>query len=193
MFLRLASVPSGCGRFLTALLMLLVTAAEVSAQDRRITESPTSNTIRLKAGEPRPKATLDIVAWLAGGTWRGDGLGGVTEETWSQPAAGAMMGMFRALKPGTGGQLAVAFYEFLTFAEQDGSLVLTLKHFNADLTGWEEKGDFITFRLAQVTPDTVYFDGLTFHREGADRMTIYLALRDRGGAMREEAFRYTRR
>ena len=47
-------------------------------------------------------------------------------------------------------------------------------------------------RLARVTPETVYFDGLTFRREGPDAMTIFLALRDSGGSVREEVFRYRR-
>jgi hypothetical protein len=119
-------------------------------------------------------------------------LGGVTEESWSAPAAGAMMGMFRVVKPGSDGREQVGFYEFLTFVEQDGTLALKLKHFNPDLTGWEEKAGMVTFRLARVTPDTIYFDGLTFRREGRDRMTIFLALRDGTGTVREEVFRYTR-
>jgi hypothetical protein len=178
-------------RFAAALALVFVSASLASAQTDS-TESPTPNTIRLKPDAPRPAATIDVMAWLAGGTWRGDGLGGVTEESWSTPAAGAMMGMFRSLKAAGASGHAVSFYEFLTFVEVNGSLALKLKHFNADLTGWEEKDGFVTFRLARVTPDAMYFDGLTFRREGRDKMTIFLALRDRSGALREETFRYTR-
>ena len=177
---------------MVAMVVALVGAAgDGQSAPSQATQS-TPNTIRLNADAPRPSATLDLLAWLAGGTWHGDGLGGVTEETWSTPAAGAMMGMFRVLKRGASGRDEVAFYEFLTFVEQDGSVALKLKHFNADLTGWEEKDRFVTFRLARVTPDTIYFDGLTFRREGPDRMTIFLALRDSSGAVREETFRYSR-
>jgi hypothetical protein len=169
-------------------------AAQASGAVDAAVETPSPNTIRLKPEAVRPAATLDAVAWLAGGTWRGDGLGGETEESWSTPAAGAMMGMFRLVKPGADGHKAVAFYEFLTFVEQQGSLVLKLKHFNADLTGWEEKDGFVTFRLARVTPDAVYFDGLTFRKEGRDKMTIFLALRDRAtNTVSEATFKYTRR
>jgi hypothetical protein len=178
-------------RAAAAVILTLVTSA-AHAQEGQTHESPTPNTIRLKAGAARPQATLDILAWLAGGVWRGDGLGGVTEEAWSRPAAGAMMGMFRAVRTDADGREQVGFYEFLTFVEQEGTLALKLKHFNADLTGWEEKGSFVTFRLARVTPDTIYFDGLTFRREGRDKMTIFLALREQSGTLREEAFHYTR-
>jgi hypothetical protein len=112
------------------------------------------------------------------------GLGGVTEETWSAPAGGAMMGMFRMLK---GDQ--VVFYEFLTLVEHEGSLLLKLKHFNADLTGWEEKADFIRFRLVKITPDSVWFDGLTFQRIDRDTLRIFLAIRNcTDGTVREEVF-----
>jgi hypothetical protein len=123
------------------------------------------------------------MAWFAG-RWTGTGLGGVTEETWSEPAAGAMMGMFRLVK-----DEKVVFYEFLTLVEHEGSLLLKLKHFNPDLTGWEEKAEFVSFRLLEVASDSVYFGGLTFRREGPDRVTVFLALKDRGtGNVREEAF-----
>ena len=154
-------------------------------------ESRTPNTIHLRAGEARPAATLEAVRWLAGGTWRGDGLGGASEETWSTPAAGAMMGMFRVVQKDAAGAERIGLYEFMNFVETDGTLVLRIKHFNADMTGWEEKEAYLTFRLARVTPDAVQFDGLTFRREAPDRMTIYLALRS-GGELREEAFRMVR-
>jgi hypothetical protein len=51
---------------------------------------------------------------------------------------------------------SVAFCEFLTLVQQDATLQLKLKHFNADLTGWEDKERFVTFRLARVTSDTIY-------------------------------------
>ena len=143
----------------------------------------TSNTFTAPAGSPGARATIDDIAWLAG-RWIGSGLGGETEETWSAPAGGAMMGMFRLVKGGT-----VVFYEFLTLVEHEGGLLLKVKHFNADLTGWEEKGDFVTFRLIETTPAELRFDGLTFRRIAPDRVDIFLALRNRqAGTVREEAF-----
>jgi hypothetical protein len=170
--------------------VVLIAAVPGVAQEAAF-ESRTPNTIHLKAGTPRPAAGLDAVGWLAGGSWRGDGLGGATDESWSTPAAGAMIGMFRALRKDAAGGDVVHFYEFLTFVEGEGTLALRVKHFNADFTGWEEKGGYVTFRLARVTPEAVYFDGLTFRREAPDRMTIFLALRS-GGELKEEVFRMSR-
>jgi Domain of unknown function (DUF6265) len=180
-------------RMLLVAIALLPGLTQVPQDPPPAPAARTANTIGLPADAPRPKATLAAVSWLAG-AWRGDGMGGVAEEQWSAPAGGQMMGMFRLLKPGTGGSDAISFYEFLTFVEQEGTLVLKLKHFNADLTGWEEKDEFVTFRLARVTPDAVYFDGLTFRRDAPDRLSIFLALRDSAtGTVSEATFRLTRR
>ena len=76
-------------------------------------------------------------------------------------------------------------------AEENGSLVMKLKHFNPDLTGWEEKDRFVTFRLVKLGLNEVYFGGLTFRRS-VDRLQIFLALRDKEGTVREEEFRMER-
>jgi hypothetical protein len=136
---------------------------------------------------PSPPATLEAVAWLAG-HWVGEGLGGVSEEIWSPPAGGAMMGAYRMLKDGR-----PVFYEFLLIVEEKGSLILKLKHFHPDLTGWEEKADFVDFPLVAVEPKAVHFDGLSFLLEPDGSLTIYLLLHDRkSGAVREEPFRLRR-
>jgi hypothetical protein len=137
-----------------------------------------------RLGEAKsPPATLDQVAWLAG-HWVGEGLGGVSEELWSPPAGGAMMGTYRLLKDG-----APVFYEFLLLAEENGTLILKLKHFNPDLTGWEEKADFVDFPLVAIEADAVHFDGLTYERQPDGSLRVYLLLRNREtGAVREELF-----
>ena len=158
-----------------------------AAQDDR-SQNRTPNTLTAAADVPSPRATIGDMAWFAG-KWTGTGLGGATEETWSAPAAGAMMGMFRFLKDGK-----IVFYEFLTLVEHEGSLLLKLKHFNPDLAGWEEKNDFISFRLLKLAPDTLHFAGITFKRLGPDRLDVYLAIRNRSdGSVREETFEMTRR
>jgi hypothetical protein len=131
-------------------------------------------------------ATLADFLWLIG-EWDGTGLGGSTQEMWSPPAGGAMMGMFRQLK---GGQLA--FYEFLTLVERDGSVVLRLKHFHPDLTGWEEKAQVLEFPLVSLTPTQATFNAMTFTHETSDAFTVRLRLKDKEGTVREELFEYKR-
>jgi hypothetical protein len=168
-------------RYFLALVVLAVSGA-ADAQDAPL-KNRTPNTLMAAADVPSPKATLRDVAWLQG-RWTGTGLGGSCEEIWSEPAGGQVMGMFRFLKEGK-----PVFYEFLTLVEQDESLVLKLKHFNPDLTGWEEKADSVKFRLLKIEPDAMLFEGLTFKRLGPDRLEIFLAIRNRtDGSIREEKF-----
>lgn len=146
----------------------------------------TPNTLKLAAGQAGPPATLRDAAWLAG-AWAGQGLGGVSEEHWTAPAGGAMLGMYRIIHEGK-----ATFYELLTLTEEKGSLVMKLKHFNPDMTGWEEKADMTRFPLVKITKDQLFFNGLTFTRVDEDRMTIHLALRGKDGTVREEIFTHTR-
>ena len=140
---------------------------------------------RLGDNQPAP-ATLADVAWLQG-HWVGDGLGGVSEEQWSPARGGVMMGTYRLLKDGK-----PVFYEFILLAEDNGTLVMKLKHFHPDFSGWEEKSNFITFRLVAVEPRAVHFDGLSYVGEGDDELRIYLLLRERDGRVHEELFKMRR-
>jgi hypothetical protein len=177
---------------MTGIIRLVVIAvfvggvAVAQAQDAQATNAQTANTVKAPEG-PGPKATLADMRWLVG-HWKGTGLGGVSEEMWSEPAGGAMMGMYRLITKDAATRDAVTFYEFLTLVEEEGSLALKLKHFNPDLTGWEEKDTFVTFRLAKLTPNEAWFGGLTFRRVAADRLEVFLALRGRDGGVREETF-----
>ncbi len=165
---------------------LIVTLGLASSHAQEPKNSP-SNTIRLAEGAPRPPATIGSMGWLAG-RWQGEGLGGSVEETWAEPAGGSMVGYFRLVKDGK-----PVFYEIMTLLEVEGSLELRLKHVNPDMTGWEEKADFVTFKLAKLEQDAAYFSGLTFRRVHPDRLELYLALRNRtDGSVREEKFTMSR-
>jgi hypothetical protein len=146
----------------------------------------TPNILSLEPGGLPPEATIADAAWIAG-HWAGEAFGGIGEEIWSKPAGGSMMGMYRIVKDG-----AVGFYEFLTISEMDSSRVLRLKHFHADLKGWEEKDDMVTFPLVKIDDDNAYFDGITFKRLGNDKLQIFLAQRTMGGTIHELEFMYDR-
>jgi hypothetical protein len=139
----------------------------------------------LAAGQASPPATIHDMAWFAG-RWTGDGLGGQNEETWGPPEHGRMIGTFKHSQNGK-----PVFYEFMTFFEHEGSLVLRLKHFNPDLTGWEEKDKFGEFKFVAKKDGAMYFNGLTFMPDGPngskDAAKIYLALRNKDGAVNEVA------
>lgn len=150
----------------------------------------TPNTMKLDAdagaAAKSPAATLKDVAWLSG-RWTGEGLGGQVEEVWTPAVQGQMMGMFRLVKDGK-----IVFYEFLTLAEHEGSIEMRIKHFNSNMTGWEEKDKHVTFRLVKVEGDRVYFSGFTVERKGDDGWNGYLAMRSKEGPSREEKFVFKR-
>src|SRR5262245_53315164 len=160
-------------------VLAVVLALGLSAQEPSHT--------RQLGDKPSPPARLADVAWLQG-HWTGDGLGGVSEEVWSPPGGGVMMGMYRLLKDGK-----PVFYEFLMLAEENGTLVMKLKHFNPDFSGWEEKTGHVTFKLVEVEGRAAHFDGLSYVREKEDELRIYLLLRDKAtGTVREELFKMRR-
>jgi len=168
-------------RRLVLAVILICSAASVQGQERL-----TAHTLKLGADAKSPHSTISDVAWLAG-HWVGPALGGEAEEIWSPPKAGSMMGMYRLVRGDK-----VIFYELLTLAQEGGSLVLRLKHFNPDLTGWEEKQKTVDFRLVGVEAGIVHFEGMSFHREGDDKLTIYLAIKGKNGVLLEETFQYAR-
>jgi hypothetical protein len=144
----------------------------------------------LAAQAPGPtavKATLEDFSWIVG-HWSGTGMGGTSEEMWMPPAGGAILGSFRQLQDGK-----VVFYEILTFVERDGTVVLRLKHFNADLTAWEEKAQVLEFPLLELTATRAVFNAMTFTHEDKDAFRVNLRLRDRAtGDVKEEVFQYSR-
>jgi len=143
------------------------------------------NTLVYDEAAGSPKASLGDVAWIAG-QWRGEALGGVVEENWSRPFGSSMMAAFKLTVNGQ-----VRFYELETIVEVDDTLLLRLKHFAADLHGWEARDETVDFRLVKVTEDKVYFDGMTFERVGDDEMNVYVVIGD-GGEEKETKFNYRR-
>jgi hypothetical protein len=163
------------------LLILAFVATAAHAQEKL-----TPNTLTLAAGQKSAPARIEDMAWYAG-QWCGSGLGGLNEEIWSTPRAGVMLGMYRLIKDGK-----PVFYELLTMLEEKGSLVIRLKHFHADLKGWEERDESEEFAFVARREGRIYFDGMTFERSGEDAVTVYLAIEHKDGKVTEESFRYTR-
>ena len=101
----------------------------------------TEHTMKLgEEGRSQP-ASIEDVAWLAG-NWKGEGFGAIVEEAWAPPLGGTMMGMFRLVNDDK-----VNFYELMLIQEDEGTLVLRVKHFSSEFEAWEEKDGSIDFRL----------------------------------------------
>lgn len=171
------------GRKMLRLLTLLLAAYSYTAS---AAEPRTEHTFRLTEGESPPAATLNEASFLVG-AWEGTAFGSRFEEVWNPPSAGSMVGMFKLFD--TDG---VAFYELLLLTVDDGVLSLKVKHFSADFTAWEDKPDFVEFRLVKIEANALHFSGISFYRRGEDAMDGYIVMRNDSG-IREERLVYTRR
>ncbi|RMH25375.1 MAG: hypothetical protein D6693_08940 [Planctomycetota bacterium] len=95
------------------------------------------------ATEPEPAApSLNDLAFLAG-AWTGEMLGGVGEEYWTTPRAGAMLGAFRLIH---GDETSVI--EHFVIHESDAGVTLRFQHYTPDFTPWEDAP--LAFRLVAV-------------------------------------------
>ncbi len=108
----------------------------------------------------------------------------MAEDIISPAGAGQMMGMFRHFKADG----SINFYEFYVFAEHEGSLIQRLKHFSPQLSGWEEKDEFVAFPLVAIEDDAAYFDGLSYVLGEDGMLTVGVRI-DEG---RNAFFRYER-
>lgn len=142
----------------------------------------TENTVKLDEGRSGESASIADIGWLAG-SWTGNGLGGVSEELWSRPSGGTMMGTYRLVVHGK-----PVFYEMMLLLETEGTIVLRLKHFHPNFVGWEEKDKSVDFKFVKKDGSRMYFSGLTFERKGQKELNIFLALRQKDGTVKEEVF-----
>lgn len=140
---------------------------------------------QLEKDQESGKGNVSELAWLEG-FWTGTGFGGDCEEVWMPAVDGNMVGTFRFWTEGK-----LVFSEFMNIVQEGETFSLKLKHFNADLSPWEEKEEWTTFRLVEVGENTVYFHGLTMKREG-DEIKLWLALTEDGVRTIEE-LKYVKR
>jgi hypothetical protein len=126
-------------------------------------------------------ADIAAMAWLAG-TWT-SASGGTTEESWTPPAGGAMLGTSRTIAR----ERMVAF-EFLRVVERDGTLVYIAQPGGRPPT---------EFTLTAISPVEAVFENpahdypkvIRYRREGDDAMVARIS--DTGG-LRPQEFRFQR-
>jgi hypothetical protein len=134
-------------------------------------------------------AAVADLAWLVG-AWEGQGIGGAPAvEVYSPAAGGQIVGHFRQLNPNG----SVMFYELVTIGVRDGVLTYALKHFNADLTGWEDSKTVQKFPLKTATAVRWDFSGIVYERTGPDSMTASVAIKEADGRTGTLTFRFKRK
>jgi hypothetical protein len=141
------------------------------------------NTLFLNDSIGSPKADLSNIEWIEG-HWRGEAFGGITEEVWTPALGKSMMCTFKLVVNGE-----VNFYELVTISEEHGSLIMRLKHFHSNLSGWEEKDKTVDFKLVKVTKNKVYFDRCTFEKISDNEMNVYVVIQN-GEQETETKFNY---
>lgn len=122
---------------------------------------------------------LQLIGKILTGNWRGKIGDDIVDEYWSIMAANTLIGMFRWLKEGE-----VSFYEFVVIDNIDGKIRLKIKHFNPDLTGWEEKANYIHYVLRDISDSQVIFGSedptekgrLIYERQGEKKLTVILEM-----------------
>lgn len=168
------------------LIALVLFHAFCSVPIAHTAEPRTEHTYQLTDGESRPTATLADAAFLVG-AWEGTAFGARFEATWNPPSAHSMVGLFKLYNGDD-----VAFYEILLMTVEEGSLSLKVKHFGADFSAWEEKDDYVDFRLVKIADNALHFGGISFYKRGDDAIDGYIVMKNAEG-IREEALAYRRR
>lgn len=168
------------------LLLLITIVVGASSLDCTAQIKNTSNTLKLTSPENQQKASIESIKWLAD-YWVGEGMGAYCEETWNAPAANSMMGMFQMTKKDT-----VLFYELMQIIEENESLILKLKHFNSDLSAWEEKAETVDFPLIKIEGQTAWFDGLTYQRN-KNELKVWVAIKQKDGSVEESLFLFKKK
>lgn len=130
------------------------------------------NTLHYNDEKGSEKATLKDISWLEG-NWTGEAFGGTYQENWSKPFGGSMMFNFKLVVEGK-----TVFYELGHIVEKEGTLLYQIKHFGADLKGWEEKDQSEDFRFIKKEGNRMYFDNFTFEYISEKEVNLYAYFED---------------
>lgn len=130
------------------------------------------NTLHYNDKKGSEKANLKDIQWLEG-NWKGEAFGGTYEENWSKPSGGSMLFSFKLVADGK-----VVFYEIGHIIEKENTLLYQIKHFDANLKGWEEKDKSEDFKFIKKEGNRMYFDKFTFEYISKNEVRLYAYFED---------------
>ena len=107
-----------------------------------------------------PRSDLEPLRWLAG-EWQGDGPTGRIDAFWLPPGGGTLVGVLRRIREGR-----VVGYAIATVVENDGSLLLRFKRFDARLAGRDSQEAPTPRKLVSISDQEVAFEGIRIRRSG---------------------------
>ena len=136
-----------------------------------------------QAEEGASKPTLDELNWLVG-NWQVPGFGGICEEVWLPASAGSMVGTFKMSVNGK-----VQFYELMVITVDSTGPTLKLKHFNSDMTGWEEKDEVINFSFNSAGKNELSIGALTYMKLAEDSLHILVDRKSKDGGIRQDTIK----
>ncbi|MHB8797160.1 MAG: DUF6265 family protein [Thermoanaerobaculia bacterium] len=118
-------------------------------------------------------ASLSDVAWLSGG-WVVEKGETFSEEWWSAPSGDSMVGAWRLSLSGR-----AKLFELLTLMEEEGRVVLRIRHFDAKGVAWEEKDRPLVLPLVEKGERRAVFEGTEAegllrisYRQDAELLTV---------------------
>ena len=136
-----------------------------------------------RAEQTNTISSLDEIQWLVG-NWQGPGFGGICEEVWLPASAGSMVGTFKMSINDE-----VQFYEIMTITIDSSGPLLNLKHFNADLTGWEEKDEEVNFQFIYAKENELSVGATTYKRFTDDSLLILVKVGTKDGGTEQESIK----
>jgi hypothetical protein len=92
---------------------------------------------------------LDELNWIIG-SWYGGNNTEKMEEHWFPRLGDALSGWFRWKK-----ENSIFLYEFMLFQQVDKATKLKIKHFDANLVGWEEKDKWVEYEAWESRPNKI--------------------------------------
>jgi len=136
------------------------------------------------AQRPKADSRLASLAFLSG-HWTS----ATEEEYWSSPIGESMVGTYRVLK-----DEAPVFYEFWAIEIENGEPVYKMKHFNANLQGWEPKDEFVRLPMTEHAANSVTFSNgkVTLHYERHGAILSSTLTRIKNGKEVKDEFRLRR-
>jgi hypothetical protein len=155
--------------------LLTMTSLSALAASSEVAEVPAETRIE-----------LSDLAWLEG-CWEGTAFGNLAGECWMRAPDGRLTGMFQLID----GERQ-KFSEIFVIDRFDDGPALRLKHFHANLHGWEERDQYLSFPLKETGPGVARFDGLLYRLEEDGSLSIELRMK-RGDEHHTERMLFHRR
>lgn len=128
---------------------------------------------------------LENIKWLQG-KWIAESKNLKVEHIILEKKDAQMPGFVRSVRNDK-----ISFYEITSFIQVGHSVHYRVKHFSAELEGWEAQDEYIDRPLVKIENGNIFFDGITFKKNDNNSFTVYFLFQEgaRKGEVLEIDFR----